>query len=373
MAQHGQDATPGLMELTARSPGPLEWSTEVVSHSTARATLLDFVQLLCCILVAASMLVSDIFLPPFVTESFGRGYLNLVSSVTAITVYDFFAGVFRFLLHAAGFIRRSPWRAGLLITFLANHFIDSIHHFYGLTSSRMFIFLVSVAPLSQLGQQHLPHGTTCGDLYACGARINGCAHACHQWLKTPAALWLRALLFLYVASWYLFSNSSYTGAPASASTVQASADASSCASFTGFPIACAELERARAFNRDVMPRMKKAGYSSVRKAMNAAGLYGHTWHVGHACPDPSKKSNTNHEDLGWNLFAQHPADNNALGHCLVTCAEAAHVGALHVRCAESKRVCIESCEYSEPDVDENGWWRWWLPYRRDGGVLVSVG
>ena len=115
-----------------------------------------------------------------------------------------------------------------------------------------------------------------------------------------------------------------------------------CTSFTGFAVPCDELRRVREFNGNVMPTMQNAGYRVVRKAMNDHGFPGHVWHVGHACPDPSKKSKRDDEDLGWNLFAQHAVDNANLGHCLVSCAEAAYVGASHVRCAASDR-CVQTC------------------------------
>ena len=120
-----------------------------------------------------------------------------------------------------------------------------------------------------------------------------------------------------------------------------------CASFTGFAVPCDELRRIREFNREVMPTLRDAGYRAIRKAMNEHGFPGHVWHVGHACPDPSKKSTRNEEDFGWNLFAQHAVDNANLGHCLVSCAEAEHVGASHVRCARSEG-CVQTCSRS--------WW-----------------
>jgi hypothetical protein len=120
-----------------------------------------------------------------------------------------------------------------------------------------------------------------------------------------------------------------------------------CASFTGFAVPCDELRRIRAFNREVMPTMRDAGYRAIRKAMNEHGFPGHVWHVGHACPDPSKKSTRNDEDFGWNLFAQHAVDNANLGHCLVSCDEAEHVGASHVRCTRSEG-CVQTCSV--------GWW-----------------
>ena len=101
------------------------------------------------------------------------------------------------------------------------------------------------------------------------------------------------------------------------------------------------------FNTEVMPRMRDVGYRGIRKAMNERGFPGHVWHVGHACPDPSKKSTLNDEDFGWNLFAQHAVDNANLGHCLVSCAEAEHVGASHVRCTRSEG-CVQTCSDS--------WW-----------------
>ena len=120
-----------------------------------------------------------------------------------------------------------------------------------------------------------------------------------------------------------------------------------CASFVGQPMGCHELHRAREFNRRVMPTLQDAPYREVRRSMTEYGLYGSTWHVGHACPDPNKDITTNDEDRGWNLFAQHAADNVRLGHCLVSCAEANHVGALHIRCTKSS-ACVAKCE--DPSV-----------------------
>ncbi len=115
-----------------------------------------------------------------------------------------------------------------------------------------------------------------------------------------------------------------------------------CASFTGVALTCDELARARSFNREVMPALRDAPHGAVRRAMTAHGLPGHAWEVGHACPDPSKRTSTDAEDRGWNLFAQHPADNARLGHCLVSCAEAEYLGALHVRCTDAKG-CVARC------------------------------
>jgi len=117
----------------------------------------------------------------------------------------------------------------------------------------------------------------------------------------------------------------------------------SCSSFTGFPIDCSELKRIRDFNANVMPHMRDVGYRGIRKAMNERGFPGHIWHVGHACPDPSKKSTRNDEDFGWNLFAQHAVDNAHLRNCVVSCAEAEHVGAHHVRCTGGGK-CVHTCE-----------------------------
>jgi hypothetical protein len=147
-----------------------------------------------------------------------------------------------------------------------------------------------------------------------------------------------------------------------------------CASFTGVPVPCAELQRVRYFNRHVMPSLKSSGYKTVREEMTARGLLGHVWHVGHACPNPSKSHKHDREDYGehiscrlpsfpgtsvhsapcvshaacaalctgWNLFAQHDRDNTKLGHCLVSCEEAEYVEAVHVRCTNNHD-CVRSC------------------------------
>ena len=115
-----------------------------------------------------------------------------------------------------------------------------------------------------------------------------------------------------------------------------------CASFVGQPMACHELRLAREFNTRVMPKLQRTSYREVRRAMTEYGLYGSAWHVGHACPDPNKDSTTDDEDRGWNLFAQHAADNVRLGHCLVSCAEAEYTGALHIKCTRAAR-CVATC------------------------------
>lgn len=116
-----------------------------------------------------------------------------------------------------------------------------------------------------------------------------------------------------------------------------------CTSFTNAPVSCDDLHRVRKFNREVMPGMSSASYHAIRKAMDEYGLPGHLWHVGHACPDPSKRSKRDKEDFGWNLFAQHVVDNYKLGHCLVSCAEADYLSAYHVRCTQSRQ-CVRTCE-----------------------------
>jgi hypothetical protein len=124
-----------------------------------------------------------------------------------------------------------------------------------------------------------------------------------------------------------------------------------CTSFVGQPMPCSELRLAREFNTRVMPSLHRATYREVRRAMTEYGLYGSTWHVGHACPDPNKVRKTDHEDHGWNLFAQHAADNVRLGHCLVSCAEAAYTGARHIQCTRSTR-CVATCD--DPSVTSLG-------------------
>ena len=124
------------------------------------------------------------------------------------------------------------------------------------------------------------------------------------------------------------------------------ANALACTSYTGYPVSCVELQWVREFNSEVMPHMRKTAYRGIRKAMNERGLHGHIWHVGHACPDPSKKSPHDEEDFGWNLFAQHAADNTILGHCTVSCSEAEYLGAYHVRCVRGNH-CVRTCDSAD--------------------------
>ena len=107
-----------------------------------------------------------------------------------------------------------------------------------------------------------------------------------------------------------------------------------CKFFNGESMSCEQLDRAIKFNQQEMPRLRAASYDSVRKKMTEYGLFGDSWHVGHACPDPSKSSKRDDEDFGWNLFAQAASDNIRLGHCLVSCAEAEHFGG-DVPCSKS--------------------------------------
>lgn len=124
-----------------------------------------------------------------------------------------------------------------------------------------------------------------------------------------------------------------------------------CVNFNGDALPCAELNRARRFNSDEMRRLRSSSYKTIRKAMTESGLFGRGatawWDVGHACPDPNKKSFSDAEDFGWNLFAQEHADNVRLGHCLVSCDEARHFGAEHVPCTNETgcRECTQ--EYPE--------------------------
>ena len=105
-----------------------------------------------------------------------------------------------------------------------------------------------------------------------------------------------------------------------------------CFTFTGQPLACDELELARRFNREEMPTLLGASYADVRRAMTEYGLYGSSWHVGHARPDPNKRRTNDDEDRGHNLLAQHATDNMKLGHVLISCAESKFLHAAHVKC-----------------------------------------
>ena len=109
-------------------------------------------------------------------------------------------------------------------------------------------------------------------------------------------------------------------------------DGGACFTFTGQPLACDELELARRFNREEMPTLLGASYADVRRAMTEYGLYGSSWHVGHARPDPNKRRTNDDEDRGHNLLAQHATDNMKLGHVLISCAESKFLHAAHVKC-----------------------------------------
>ena len=152
----------------------------------------------------------------------------------------------------------------------------------------------------------------------------------------PAVVRFVALLLL---GWS--TRGAVVASPAAAAVLSPPPPLPSCRTYAGFPLECSELERARAFNRDVMPSLRSANYRKVRSQMTAFGLSGFIWHVGHACPDPSKQTTTDKEDYGWNLFAQHAVDNAKLSGCLVSCKEARHAGA-SVPCTDGIR-CERNC------------------------------
>lgn len=160
----------------------------------------------------------------------------------------------------------------------------------------------------------------------------------------PRPLWYGVvLLVLLHRRWLHLPAVAARPRPALRATMAVLPPRPSCRSYAGFPLECSELERARSFNREVMPSLSNAGYRKVRKLMTEYGLSGFIWHVGHACPDPSKASTMDTEDRGWNLFAQHAVDNGKLSGCLVSCSEARHAGAVHVPCTEAVHGCQRNC------------------------------
>ena len=217
-----------------------------------------------------------------------------------------------------------------------------------ITKRDMWPLLVPLATFARVssGRSRGPHR------WRCGRRGLLCAVA--PWL---IRIWVLAALYTTVAAKLAYlggqtAHASMDGEPQTgpsrwnACPVEEQAEGG-CATFTGQPLPCHELRRAREFNRHVMPGMQHATYRQVRRAMTDHGLYGSTWHVGHACPDNAKKSFGDEEDHGWNLFAQHAADKVRLGHCLVSCAEAEYVGASSIPCAKTIG-CLTEC--SGPNV-----------------------
>ena len=164
----------------------------------------------------------------------------------------------------------------------------------------------------------------------------------HRHILCCAAPWALRLTIVMVVCWPAFGGTRTVRASEFELHAPHIRTTEECASFTGFPVPCDELRLIRKFNTDEMPRLRESGYRAVRRAMNDHGFHGHIWHVGHACPDPSKASTRDREDRGWNLFAQHAVDNTNLGHCVVSCAEARHLGASHVHCTHSDK-CVRAC------------------------------
>ena len=104
--------------------------------------------------------------------------------------------------------------------------------------------------------------------------------------------------------------------------------------FTGFhgkPVSPEEAWRAWNFNQQAAAgKFHHLTYRQYRKKMDAHGLKGKTWHVGHIVPNvkgtPRMGPGAGPEDMGSNLFAQPAHDNRKLGHKTATEAELQWVG-----------------------------------------------
>ena len=102
-----------------------------------------------------------------------------------------------------------------------------------------------------------------------------------------------------------------------------------CADFRGGYVACNELQQARALNQQLAidPLAAQTNYRGVRQLLNAHGLRGADWHVGHRSPNergtPRTGAGAGPEDMGWNLMAQSASDNRRLGRWPVTLEEQA--------------------------------------------------
>ena len=347
--------------------------------STAPATLLDFVQLVAYLLVMLVLTIFDIFLSPSLMNML---HLVLAGCTMKDVIRALLWMLYEFLLSAW----HSPWPIALLHGVLVMQLLHLLLHFWRVCSGTLGDLLVSFVCgsssgagifVSTLVSVHLggrqwqkwmkrlqrytirvpgvwtpTQGSFC--LVAL-FRVSDALRSLRQPLASSSAWLLRAVLYSALLAhsrdagatlqaigdiMMKRSTSAYSGSFDHEHAI--SSTGARCESFTGFPLECPELERIRRFNRNEMPRLSASSIASVRKAMNARGFHGHVWHVGHACPDPSKETTRNDEDYGWNLFAQHAVDNSNLGHCLVSCAEAVHVGAHHVRCAQGEE-CVRSC------------------------------
>ena len=332
--------------------------------STAPATVLDCVQLVAYLGVMLLLIAMDVLLSPTVTDA-------IYTSLHASTRRDLICGLLRGCWYFAHSIWSSPLSLAILHVVSAvrilnwswstlNTFVDSLPWYvtfgsHGVTSisvaaavsistwrqTRKWFARLEEYRLDDIIRLKGTRTPTQGELCSIGFQVSDLIRRWRPPLEHRTCHALRALVFvLLLASqaWPLPTFAAFTGLP----WHRGVAYGSTCTSFNGFPVGCAELQRVRDFNSNVMPRLQTAGIASVRKAATKHGLHGHVWHVGHACPDPSKSSARNDEDYGWNLFAQHAVDNGNLGHCLVTCAEAEHVGANHVRCTHGEE-CIRQC------------------------------
>jgi len=356
--------------------------------STAPATLLDLGQLLLCLATMAFLATADVLLSPFIMNAI---YNMLATCTMRDAIRALLWMLWQLLLSAC----RSPLPIAVLHGVLLMQVIHWLHHCWRLISAVLGDWLLSFVCgstggaglfVSTLVSVHVGGrqwqkwtellrrytvrvpgvwNPTQGDLCSVGFEVSNVLRSWRRPLASSSAWLLRAVLYVTLLA-------HPGGAGAAGATLQAFGDimmrhpqrstsaysgsfdrilgqhsmstssAARCESFTGFPLECHELERIRRFNRDEMPQFSDSSIARVRKAMNARGFHGHVWHVGHACPDPSKETARNDEDYGWNLFAQHAVDNSHLGHCLVSCAEAGHVGAHHVRCTQGKE-CVHRC------------------------------
>ena len=346
-------------------------------HSSEPATVLDAAQLAGYGLMMIALMLLDVIVSPLVTNVICR--IALTHSRFSIVVAVLEAG-----WRLARNFWYSPWQIKALGSVALRRLLPALlDHSYNVRDGFLWYLFGSSGTLgfciftlaSLYGNRKItiwfqcivrrlrslklaqlyPHAwePTQGALCKIGLRLSDRLRRFRPLLARPEMWVVRAWLFSLVWTSHILTPEATLEASRirPASSFVDDTDAMRCFSFTGFPIDCRELQRVRSFNRDVMPRYKAKGVASVRKAMNAHGLYGHIWHVGHACPDPSKSSAKNDEDYGWNLFAQHAVDNSNLGHCLVSCAEAEHLEARHVQCTGATAwECIRSCDSTAADL-----------------------
>ena len=298
--------------------------------SKAPATLLHALELSGCVLLMIAMLTVDGVFSPLITDEIARWVLLISSPWHCL--WHFASMLIRLCACAMEIWWHSPWAWKIFFILLMQHALTVwLWAAFRRTSNELLLYLfdgswgtaglcawMTVSTYSEQFNRLLPRmdrvrlswlgapPRTEGDLCELGFKASIFFREMRRPFSCREAYLTRAVVFTLLGLHFpsLALDGLRRSLPGDGNLVAeesmdhyaSGAPSSRCFSFTGFPIDCGELQRVREFNQATMPRLKSATIASVRKSMNAQGLHGHIWHVGHACPDPSKSSTRNDED-----------------------------------------------------------------------------